>query len=134
MTHPPAPLFSVRWHHTFFVTSGGGVVTSSPCHSGDTEKSHQVVESHIMEEESPWHTACFIYNNTYIYIYIYPEVAEALRTAGKMTDAFLKRFICVKNPKGMIGKLLIPISSRQIEILLVQRPFGTACFIRTWRF
>jgi hypothetical protein len=33
-----------------------GKVTSSPWHGGDTEKSHQVVESHIREEESPWHS------------------------------------------------------------------------------
>ena len=33
-----------------------GKVTSSPCHSGDTDKSHQVVESHIREEESQWHS------------------------------------------------------------------------------
>ena len=32
-----------------------GKVTSSPCHSGDIEKSHLVVESHIREEGSPWH-------------------------------------------------------------------------------
>ena len=32
-----------------------GKVTSSPCHSGDIDKSHQVVESHIKEEKSPWH-------------------------------------------------------------------------------
>jgi len=52
-------------------------------------------------------------------------VAEALRTAGKMTDTLLKRFIFVENPNGMIGKQLIPISSPQIQILLVQGPFGT---------
>ena len=47
----------------------------------------------------------------------------------------------------MTGKQLIPISSPQIQILVVQRPFGTynhiifdgkyhgtACFICTWRF
>ena len=50
-------------------------------------------------------------------------MAEALRTAGKMTDTLLKRFILVENPNGMIGKKLIPISSPQI--LLVQRPCGT---------
>ena len=33
-----------------------GKVTSSPWHGGDTEKSHQVAESHIREEESPWHS------------------------------------------------------------------------------
>ena len=33
-----------------------GKVTSSTWHGGDTEKSHQVVESHIREEESPWHS------------------------------------------------------------------------------
>ena len=52
-------------------------------------------------------------------------MAEALRTAGKMTNTLLKRFIFVKNPNGMIGKQLIPISSPQIKFLLVQRPFGT---------
>ena len=52
-------------------------------------------------------------------------MAEALRTAGKMTDTLLKRFILVENPNGMIGKQLIPISSPQIKFLLVQRPFGT---------
>ena len=52
-------------------------------------------------------------------------MAEALRTAGKMTDTLLKRFIFVENSNGMIGKQLILISSPQIQILLVQRPFGT---------
>ena len=33
-----------------------GKVTSSPWHGDDIEKSHQVVESHIREEESPWHS------------------------------------------------------------------------------
>jgi hypothetical protein len=42
-----------------------------------------------------------------------------------MTDTLLKRFIFVENPNGMIGKQLIPISSPQIQILLVQGPFGT---------
>ena len=33
-----------------------GKITSSPWHSGDFEKSHQVVESHIREEEPrSWH-------------------------------------------------------------------------------
>ena len=34
-----------------------GKVTSSPWHGGDGEKSHQVKESHIREEESPWHSS-----------------------------------------------------------------------------
>ena len=56
---------------------------------------------------------------------MYLKVAEALRTAGKMTDSMLKRFIFVETPNGMSGKQLIPISSPQIQILLVQRPVGT---------
>ena len=38
-----------------------GKVTSSPWHGGDTEKSHQVVESHIREEKSPWHSLFHLY-------------------------------------------------------------------------
>ena len=38
-----------------------GKVTSSPWHGGDKEKSHQVVESHIREEESPWHSLFHLY-------------------------------------------------------------------------
>ena len=34
-----------------------GKVTSSPWHGGDGEKSHQGKESHIREEESPWHSS-----------------------------------------------------------------------------
>ena len=52
------------------------------------------------------------------------KVAEALRTTGKMADTLLKRFIFIKNPIGIVGNQLIPISSPQIEILLVQRPYG----------
>ena len=52
-------------------------------------------------------------------------MAEALRTAGKMIDTLLQRFIFVENPNEMIGKQLIPITSPRIQILLVQRPFGT---------
>ena len=78
---------------------------------------------------------------------MYLKVAEALRTAREMTDSLSRRFVFVENPNGMSGKQLIPISSPQIQILLVQRPFGTynhitfdgkyhgtACFISTWKF
>ena len=41
-----------------------GKVTSSPWHGGDTEKSHQVVESHIRQEESPWHSLFHRYLET----------------------------------------------------------------------
>ena len=77
---------------------------------------------------------------------MYLNVAETLRTAGKMTDSLLKRFIYVDIPNGMNEKQLIPISSPQIQILLVQRPcgtyshiilnrkyHGTACLISTWK-
>ena len=37
-----------------------GKATSSPCHRGDTGKSHQVVGSHIREEESPWHSLFYL--------------------------------------------------------------------------
>jgi hypothetical protein len=43
------------------------------------------------------------------------KMAEALRTARKMTNTLLKRFIFVENPNGMVARQLVPISSRQIE-------------------
>ena len=48
-----------------------------------------------------------------------------MRTARKMTDALLEKFAFVVMPNGMNEKQLIPISSPQIQILLVQRPFVT---------
>ena len=95
-----------------------GKVTSSPWHGGDTEKSHQVVESHIREEESPWHS---LFHLSWC---ICLKVAEALRTTGKMADTLLKRFIFIKNPIGIVGNQLIPISPPQIEILTIWYTFS----------
>ena len=44
-------------HHTWYIgQTRRGKNTIPPCHSGNAEKLHQFVESHISEEETPWHS------------------------------------------------------------------------------
>ena len=43
-------------HRTYKLVTPGGEIHNTPCHSGNTEKLHQFVESHISEEETPWHS------------------------------------------------------------------------------
>ena len=76
-----------------------GKATSSPYNSGDKEKSHQVVESHIREEESPVSS---------ISMHI-PKSGRNIAHSRENDRCFSEkvhicRSIFVENPNGMIGK------------------------------
>ena len=76
-----------------------------------------------------------------------PKSGRSIAHSRENDRYFAEKVHIVEKPNGMVGRQLVPISSRQIEILLAQHPFGTysdmifegkyhgtACLICNWKF
>ena len=107
---------SVSPTSTVLKSHQAGKVTSSPWHGGDTEKSHQVVESHIREEESPWHSLFHPYLEMYI--------VKSSRSIAHSDDFEGHKLIQTNSRQLILLDLNIlywcPASRDQIKPLLVQ--------------
>ena len=91
-----------------------GKTTTSPCHSGDAEKSHQFVESHISKKKHNG-TACLSCCWSFC-----SQVADALRTVMSLKGKSQHKHFFATNPMDMDMLYWRPASRDQTKPLLVQ--------------